>query len=63
MRGMRTYLSHYAGDAILCLYESFLHADGSRASIAHICLDESGTSIASAIQIELHHDGVWDIWI
>ena len=61
MRGMRTYLSHYTGDAILCLCESFLHADGPRASIAHICLYESGTSIASAIQIELFHDWVWDI--
>ncbi len=61
MRGMRTYLSHYTGDAILCLCESFLHADGPRASIAHIRLYESSTSIASAIQIELFHDGVLDI--
>ena len=61
MHGMRTYLSHYPGDAILCLYKSFLHADGPRASIAHIRLYESSTSITSAIQIEFFHHGVWDI--
>lgn len=56
MPQMRTYLSHYACDAIFRLCESFLHADGPRASIAHICLNESGTSIASAIQMKLFRD-------
>ena len=61
MRGMRTYLSHYTCDAILCLYESFLHTEGPRASVAHIRLYESGTSLASAIQIKVFHDWVWGI--
>ena len=61
MPGIRTYLSHYTSDTILCLYESFLHAHGPRASVAHIRLYESGTWLASAIQMELFYDWVWDI--
>lgn len=60
MRGLRTYLSHYTGDTIFRLCESFIHADDPRTSIAHICLYQSGTSIASAIQIEFFHDAVCD---
>lgn len=56
MPRMRTYLSHHTGDAIFCLGESLLQADGPRASVAHICLDESGTSVASAIPMELFRD-------
>ena len=61
MPGMGTYLSHYTCDTILCLYESFLHAEGPRASVAHIRLYEPGTSLASAIPMELFHAWVWDI--
>ena len=49
MRGLRTYLSHYTGDAILRLCENFLHADDPHGSTAYICLYESGKSIASAV--------------
>ena len=61
MRELRTYLSHYTGNAILRLCENFLHADDPRARIAHICLYESGISIASAILVVVLHDGIWDI--
>ena len=61
--GIRTYLSHYTCDAIFCLCGRLLHADGPRASVANICLYESGTSLQSAIQTELFHDWVWDIGI
>lgn len=56
MLRIRTYLSHYTCDAIFCLCESFLHAEGPRTSVAHICLDESVTSVASAIQMEPFRD-------